>query len=45
MSIIKLDQDTAIKKLSEKCSDSLLQATKGVCLYFAEEKTDLEFSQ
>ncbi len=42
MSLISLDKDSAIKKISERCSESLQQAIKGTCLYFA-ESSDLEF--
>ena len=37
MSLITLDKETAIKKLSERCGEALKQAVKGTCLYFAEE--------
>lgn len=42
MGLIYLDKESAIQKISERCSESLLQAIKGTCLYFAEE-SDLEF--
>lgn len=42
MAIVRLDKETAIKKISTKCSEALLQAIKGNVIHFASNQ-DLDF--